>query len=80
LALAPVFELIQSESGTDWKEMYKVLNCGTRLEVYVDERNAANVIDIARSFDIDAQVIGHVESSDNNEVLLKAPQGTFIYH
>ena len=80
LPLAPIFELVQTESGTDWKEMYKVLNCGTRLEVYVDEKNAANVFDIARSFDIDAQVIGHVQEADTNEVLLKAPQGTFVYH
>ena len=80
LPLAPIFELVQKESGTDWKEMYKVLNCGTRLEVYVDEKNAANVFDIARSFDIDVQVIGYVEASDTNEVVVKAPQGTFVYH
>lgn len=79
LPVAPIFDLIQSESGTTWKEMYKVLNCGTRLEVYVDEKHAKAVIDIARSFNIDAQVIGHVESSHANEVLLKAPQGEFKY-
>jgi phosphoribosylformylglycinamidine cyclo-ligase len=79
LPIAPIFDLIQSESGTSWKEMYKVLNCGTRLEVYVDEKNAKAVIDIARSFNIEAQIIGHVESSQSNEVLLKTPQGEFIY-
>jgi phosphoribosylformylglycinamidine cyclo-ligase len=79
LPIAPIFTLIQSESGTDWKEMYKVLNCGTRLEIYVDEKNADNVIAIAKSFNIDAQIIGHVESSDKNEVVLKSQHGTFTY-
>ncbi len=79
LPIAPIFDLVQSESGTGWKEMYKVLNCGTRLEVYVDEKDAQQVIDTARSFGIEAQVIGHVEAADRNQVVLNAPQGSFVY-
>ncbi|MCW3124728.1 MAG: Phosphoribosylformylglycinamidine cyclo-ligase [Bacteroidetes bacterium] len=80
LPIAPIFDLIQSESGTGWKEMYKVLNCGTRLEVYVDEDDAATVLNIAESFAINAEVIGHVEASGINEVVLKSAQGSFVYH
>ena len=79
LPVAPIFKLIQSESKTDWKEMYKVLNCGTRLEVYLDESNAAAVIDIARSFGVDAQIIGYVESSLSNEVEVDSEHGKFLY-
>ena len=79
LPVAPIFKLIQSESKTDWKEMYKVLNCGTRLEVYVDEANAAAVIDIARSFGVDAQIMGYVESSLSNEVEVDSEHGKFLY-
>ena len=79
LPIAPIFNLIQSESKTDWKEMYKVLNCGTRLELYMDEAHAAQVIDIARSFGIDAQIIGYVEGSVQNEVEVVSEHGRFIY-
>lgn len=79
LPVAPLFDMIQSESGTGWKEMYKVLNCGTRLEIYVDEQDAQTVIDIARSFGVDGQVIGHVEASAGNQVVLETPHGAFLY-
>lgn len=79
LPVAPIFKLIQSESKTDWKEMYKVLNCGTRLELYLDESNAAVVIDIARSFGIDAKIMGYVESSLSNEVEVDSEYGKFLY-
>ena len=79
LPVPPLFRLIQQQSKTDWKEMYKVLNCGTRLEVYVNEQQAAAVIDIAKSFGIDAQQIGFVEKADQAEVLLKTEQGVFQY-
>jgi phosphoribosylformylglycinamidine cyclo-ligase len=59
--------------------MFKVLNCGTRLEIYLEEKYAAQVIDIAKSFAIDAQVIGHVESATANEVHLSSPYGEFTY-
>jgi len=80
LPVAPIFSLIQSESQTEWKEMYKVLNCGTRLEIYLDESNAAQVIEIAHSFGIEAQIIGYVESSLVNEVEVDSEQGIFVYH
>jgi phosphoribosylformylglycinamidine cyclo-ligase len=80
LPVAPVFNLIQAESKTEWKEMYKVLNCGTRLELYLDEKYAGEVIDIARSFGIEAQVIGYVESALSNEVEVDSAHGRFVYH
>ncbi|MFN8298545.1 MAG: AIR synthase-related protein [Chitinophagales bacterium] len=80
LPIPPIFELIQKESGTSWKEMFKVLNCGTRMEVYIDANYASLVIDVAESFGIAAQVIGHVEASDKNEVHLKNQHGEFVYN
>ena len=79
LPVPPIFNLIQSESKTDWREMYKVLNCGTRLEIYTDAKNAPAIIDLAQSFHIDAQVIGYVEAADQNEVVVKSAHGTFQY-
>ena len=75
----PLFEMIQSESGTTWKEMYQVFNMGNRLEFYVNEKNAQTIIDIAKSFNIDAQIIGHVENAPKNEVFIKSPYGDFSY-
>ena len=80
LPVPPIFQLIRQESNTDWKEMYKVLNCGTRLEVYVKPEHAQQVIDVAQSFDIAAQVIGHVEAADKNEVIVKSKHGEFTYN
>lgn len=79
LPVPPLFQLIQKESGTDWKEMFKVLNCGTRLEVYTDETYASLIIDVAQSYGIAGQVIGHVEASEKNEVIVKSPYGEFTY-
>ena len=76
----PLFRMIHDESGTDWKEMYKVFNMGHRMEIYTDESSAQGIIDIARSFNIDAQVIGHVEASDNAQVTVATENGTFIYN
>jgi phosphoribosylformylglycinamidine cyclo-ligase len=75
----PLFQLIQQESGTSWQEMYKVFNMGHRLEVYLPENLAQQVIDISRSFGIDAQVIGHVEAYAGKKVTIKSQQGTFLY-
>ncbi|QHV98656.1 AIR synthase related protein [Spirosoma endbachense] len=75
----PLFQLIQQESGTSWQEMYKVFNMGHRLEVYLPENMAQQVIDISRSFGIDAQVIGHVEAYAGKKVTIKSEQGTFLY-
>jgi phosphoribosylformylglycinamidine cyclo-ligase len=79
LPVAPIFDLVQAESQTDWKEMYKVLNCGTRLEIYLSETHAAEVIEITRSFGIEAQMIGYVESGTPNEVEISSNHGRFIY-
>ncbi|MFD2600054.1 AIR synthase related protein [Sphingobacterium corticis] len=78
--IPPLFELIQKESGTDWQEMYKVFNMGHRMELYVPEAIAADIIAISESFGIDAQIIGRVESSEQKQVTIQSPYGEFIYH
>jgi len=79
LPLPPLFQLIQEEAKTEWKEMYQVFNMGQRLEVYLPENRAEAVIDIARSFDIDAQVIGRVEPAEKASVRVESPHGTFDF-
>jgi phosphoribosylformylglycinamidine cyclo-ligase len=78
-ALPPLFELIQTESKTEWREMYQVFNMGHRLEVYLPETEAAKVLDLAKSFAIDAQVIGRVEPSAQASVEVQSPYGNFEY-
>jgi len=75
----PLFKLIQQESGTDWKEMYKVFNMGHRLEVYLPAEHAQKVIDIASSFNIDAQIVGYCEASYQKELIIDSEFGTFEY-
>ncbi len=75
----PLFELIRQESGTDWRELYQVFNMGHRLEAYVHERYAQTVMDIARSFGIDAQVVGHVEAGERASVAVTTPGGVEEY-
>ncbi|MBX2944332.1 MAG: phosphoribosylformylglycinamidine cyclo-ligase [Cyclobacteriaceae bacterium] len=75
----PLFKLIHEVSGTDLKEMYKVFNMGHRMEVYLDEKFAQQVVDISKSFGVEAKVIGRVEHSDTKKVTLKTAQGTFEY-
>jgi phosphoribosylformylglycinamidine cyclo-ligase len=77
--LPPLFELIQSESGTGWQEMYQVFNMGHRLEFYLSMSEAQTVIDAARSFNIDARVIGHVEAASGEAVRVESPFGIFEY-
>ncbi len=77
--IPPLFRLIQSESGTSWQEMYKVFNMGHRLEVYLSNEHAQRVIDIAKSFNIDAQVIGRVEAYEGKRVTIEGEVGTFVY-
>ncbi|MCB0492020.1 MAG: phosphoribosylformylglycinamidine cyclo-ligase [Cyclobacteriaceae bacterium] len=79
LPIPPLFKLIQQQSGTDWKEMYKVFNMGHRMEIYLDEKYAQEVIAISKSFGVDAQVIGRVESSPQKQVTIKAAVGEFQY-
>lgn len=75
----PLFRIIQEQSGTDWKEMYKVFNMGHRMEVYVAPEDTQAVIDVAKSFDIDARIVGHVDDSDCNHLTIKSEHGTFEY-
>jgi phosphoribosylformylglycinamidine cyclo-ligase len=74
-----LFRVIQAQSGTDWLEMYKVFNMGHRLELYVDSKIVEEIIAISRAFNVDAQVIGHVESCEGKKVTIKSPLGTFEY-
>ncbi len=75
----PLFSMIQSQSNTDWQEMYKVFNMGSLLEFYTDEKTAASLISLANSFQIEAQIIGRVESNAKKEVILKHGQQNFKY-
>lgn len=77
--IPPLFELIQKESKTDWKEMYKVFNMGHRMELYVPEEIASAIISISESFGIPAQIIGRVEASATKQVTVKSPYGEFVY-
>lgn len=78
-AIPPLFKLIHDQSGTDWQEMYRVFNMGHRMEIYVSPEDAQTVIDISKSFNIDAQVIGHVEDAEHNALTIKSEAGTFEY-
>jgi len=75
----PLFDLIQKQSGTDWQEMYKVFNMGHRMEIYLPEEYAQQVIDISNSFDVEAQIVGRVEQSAHRELIIKSEFGTFVY-
>jgi phosphoribosylformylglycinamidine cyclo-ligase len=77
--IPPLFKLIQEESGTDWKEMYKVFNMGHRMEVYVTPEHAQSIIEISKSFNIDAQIVGRVESNDGKKLTIESVYGTFEY-
>jgi phosphoribosylformylglycinamidine cyclo-ligase len=77
--IPPLFKLIQEQSGTDWKEMYKVFNMGHRMEIYLPEQYAEQVIAISKSFNIDAQIIGFVSHSDEKELIIKSEKGKFEY-
>ncbi|MCQ2313841.1 MAG: AIR synthase-related protein [Bacteroidales bacterium] len=79
LPIPPLFKMIQEASHTDWKEMYKVFNMGHRLEIYTDAKSAEDMINISKSFGIDAQIIGHVEDSDAKRLTIKSEYGTFEY-
>jgi phosphoribosylformylglycinamidine cyclo-ligase len=75
----PLFQLIQSQSNTDWKEMFQVFNCGHRLELYVPESIAAELIAISESFGVAAQIVGRVEASASKKLTIQSPYGTFEY-
>ncbi|OAD92155.1 phosphoribosylformylglycinamidine cyclo-ligase [Aequorivita soesokkakensis] len=75
----PLFKLIQSESKTDWKEMYQVFNMGHRMELYVPEKIAAAIIKISKSFNVNAQIIGRVEAATSKKLTVKTAMGEFVY-
>jgi phosphoribosylformylglycinamidine cyclo-ligase len=76
----PLFELIHEQSGTPWEEMYKVFNMGHRMELYVPESIAQSIIEISKSFDIDAKIIGRVESGSQKQVTINSDKGSFVYN
>ena len=78
--IPPLFKMIQEESGTAWMEMYKVFNMGHRMELYVPQEIADAIIEISKSFNIDAQIIGRVEAAAQKQVTIETENGTFIYH
>ena len=75
----PLFQLIQQQSKTDWKEMYQVFNCGHRMELYVPPTIAEDIIAISKSFGVDAQIVGRVEASDFKKLTISSEYGTFEY-
>jgi phosphoribosylformylglycinamidine cyclo-ligase len=77
--LPPLFRLIQKESSTSWQEMYRVFNMGHRMEIYCDKVDAQYMIDAARSFNIDAQIIGRVEGASTKKLTIKSEHGEFTY-
>ena len=75
----PLFQLIQEQSKTDWKEMYQVFNCGHRMELYVAPELAAEIIAISNSFGVDAQIVGRVEASTSKKLTITSEYGIFEY-
>ena len=76
----PLFNLIKEESGTDLKEMFEVFNMGHRMEIYIEDKYAQQIIDISKSFNIEAKVIGHVESASKKQLTIKHENSSFIYN
>lgn len=77
--IPPLFKLIQEQSKTDWKEMYKVFNMGHRMELYVPSTIAEDILTIAKSFNVDARIVGRVESATSKKLTIKSEFGEFIY-
>jgi phosphoribosylformylglycinamidine cyclo-ligase len=75
----PLFQLIQQQSRTDWKEMYQVFNCGHRMELYVPQEIAQDIIDISVSFGVEAQIVGRVEAIAHKKLTIKSDYGSFEY-
>lgn len=78
--IPPLFKLIQEQSGTAWQEMYKVFNMGHRMEIYVKPELANDIIEISKSFNIDAQIVGQVENFEGKKVTIHSPFGVFTYN
>jgi phosphoribosylformylglycinamidine cyclo-ligase len=79
LPVPPLFKMIQTESKTDWQEMYRVFNMGHRLEIYTDAQSAERMIALAKSMHIEAKVIGRVESAPSKKLTIQSEFGTFVY-
>jgi phosphoribosylformylglycinamidine cyclo-ligase len=77
--IPPLFKVIQEESKTDWKEMYKVFNMGHRMEIYIQQQYAQDIITISKSFGVDAQIVGRVEKHNGNKLTIKSTFGTYEY-
>ena len=75
----PLFQMIQDQSKTEWKEMYQVFNCGHRMELYVSEAIADDIIAISKSFNVDAQIVGRVEAADSKQLTIDSEYGVFKY-
>ena len=75
----PLFKLIQEQSSTDWKEMYQVFNCGHRMELYVQPEIADAIIAISKSYNVDAQIVGRVETANSKKLTIQSEFGTFEY-
>ena len=77
--IPPLFKLIQEQSKTDWKEMYQVFNCGHRMEIYVPESIAEEIISISKSFGVEAQIVGRVEATEGKKLTINSEFGVFEY-
>jgi phosphoribosylformylglycinamidine cyclo-ligase len=78
-SVPPLFQLIQEQSKTDWKEMYQVFNCGHRMELYVPQEIANDIIEISKSYGVEAQIVGRVEASENKRLTITSEYGIFEY-
>jgi len=76
----PLFKMIQEESATDWKEMYKVFNMGHRMEIYVPQEIAEDIIAVSESFNVDAKIVGRVEAQGEKQLTIKSKYGEFVYN
>jgi len=77
--IPPLFQIIQEQSKTDWQEMYKVFNMGHRMELYVNQAIADDLIAVSKSFGVDAQLIGYCENADKKQVTIQSKMGKFVY-
>jgi len=75
----PLFQLIREQSGTDWQEMYQVFNMGHRMEIYLSEKHAGEIMEISESFGVSAKVVGHVEAADQARLTIRSAHGVFEY-
>ena len=77
--IPPLFKLIQEQSQTDWKEMYQVFNCGHRMEIYVSPEIEDDIINISKSYNVPAQILGRVDASASKKLTIKSEFGVFEY-